>query len=205
MGRGRNNRTWISDENTNLLFSLLIKDKKLIEIFPSISILSAISLINVLTSIGVKNVYLKWPNDVLINDKKVAGILLDGISENNELRGVIIGIGLNVNQDNFKGEYNITPTSLKLETGKDFDIKHLKNIIYKQLLKDIRLLKRDKSDYLNIANRVNYLFDKEAYALINNKKVSVKIKNINNDNTLKVLYEGKEYNLSSGEISFHLD
>ena len=100
-GRGRNTRSWISDKNTNLLFSFLLKEEKLVDNFASISILSALSVIKVLVKMKINNVSLKWPNDVFINDSKVAGILLEGISENNKLDAVIVGIGINVNQTDF--------------------------------------------------------------------------------------------------------
>lgn len=204
MGRGRNTRSWISDRNTNLLFSLFLKDEHLVKNFTSLSLLSAVSVINVLKSYNIKNVSLKWPNDVFINDKKVAGILLEGISEDNHLSSLIIGIGINVNQKTFDDNLLINPTSISNELNKKINLKIFKNKIYKSIKKQLALFKSNKSDYLCVARQLNYLRDKEVYAYINNKKTKVKVIDINEDNTLKVLSDDKIINVMSDEITFHL-
>jgi BirA family biotin operon repressor/biotin-[acetyl-CoA-carboxylase] ligase len=62
-------------------------------------------------------VEIKWPNDVLIEKKKVAGILLKSSSKGNKIEKVVIGFGVNVNKTTFEGQYNIHPTSIRLEAG----------------------------------------------------------------------------------------
>ena len=204
MGRGRNTRSWISDKNTNLLFSLLIKEESLVNNFASLSILSAISVIKVLEHIGVRNLSLKWPNDVFVNDKKVSGILLEGISENGALDAIIIGIGINVNQTNFDEGLLINPTSVNIELNKKINLKSFKGKIFKQLLKDITNFINGDNEYITLAKAYNYLKDKEVYASINNERVKVKILDINEDNSLKVLFNDKIHNLISDEVTFHL-
>ena len=107
-GRGRNNRSWKSEKGENLLFSLLIKDESLIKEFKSLSIVSALSIIHVL---NINNLSIKWPNDIYHKDNKLAGILLEAISTN-KIECLIIGIGINVNQKEFLGDYKKEPTSL---------------------------------------------------------------------------------------------
>ena len=117
-GKGRNDRKWISPINENAMFSILIKDIDIINRFSELSLLSCLIIRNYLESIGVKNALVKWPNDVYINDKKVCGILLEGQIPNY----IVIGIGLNVNQTVFDGEYRIAPTSVALETNQKYDL-----------------------------------------------------------------------------------
>lgn len=203
-GRGRNTRSWISDKNTNLLFSFLLKEEELVDNFTSISILSALSVIKVLVKMKINNVSLKWPNDVFINDSKVAGILLEGISENNKLDAVIVGIGINVNQTDFDNNLLINPTSVKKEINKKVNLNKFKRKIYQQILKDICDFKKKKHYHISLARSYNYLKDKEVYASINNKRVLVKVLDINEDNSLKVLFTDKIHNLISDEVTFHL-
>jgi len=121
-GKGRKDRTWQSARGLNLTFSiLLMKD-----------VLSGINvnLLNLAASLAVasaiENLYqlkteLKWPNDVLINKKKVSGILTETTIKGTKIERVVIGIGINLNQIVFQGEFNFPPTSLKLELGNNIE------------------------------------------------------------------------------------
>ena len=77
-GKGRNDRVWSSNPKENLMFSFLIKDQNLIKKFSALSIISACLISELLESYQIKDVSIKWPNDVFIKDKKICGILLEG-------------------------------------------------------------------------------------------------------------------------------
>ncbi len=117
-GRGRKDRVWYSNKEMNLTFSILLNNRD----FSS----GKINLVNFASSLAVamaiENLYqlkieLKWPNDVLINRKKTAGILIESSSAGKKIEKVVTGIGINVNQTSFQGVFNIPPTSIKAETG----------------------------------------------------------------------------------------
>ena len=129
-GRGRNNRNWKSEKGENLLFSLLIKDKTLIDKFSSLSVISAFSIIKAL---NLEYLSIKWPNDIYYKDSKLCGILLEAVTRN-EIECLIIGIGLNVNQREFVGEYKRTPTSLYKITNQTQDMRLLKEKIFTNFL-----------------------------------------------------------------------
>ena len=115
-GHGRMGRTWVSPEGENLMFSVLIKDKALVNNFSSLSLCSAVSILKVLQKLELENVSIKWPNDIYVNGKKICGILLESVADNNQMSSVIVGIGLNVNTTDFVGEYKTQPTSIALES-----------------------------------------------------------------------------------------
>ena len=198
-GRGRNNRNWKSEKGENLLFSLLIKDKALIDKFSSLSVISAFSIIKAL---NLEHLSIKWPNDIYYKDCKLCGILLEAVTRN-EIECLIIGIGLNVNQRNFVGEYKRTPASLYQITNQTQDMRILKDKIFNQLYNDFMKVK-DNYDFYNDIKEYDYLKDREVYAEINNEVKQIKVLGIDSDYSLKVLKDNETYNLSSGEVTFHL-
>ena len=198
-GRGRNNRNWKSEKGENLLFSLLIKDKALIDKFSSLSVTSAFSIIKAL---NLEHLSIKWPNDIYYKDSKLCGILLEAVTRN-EIECLIVGIGLNVNQRDFVGEYKRTPTSLYQITKQINDIEQLKQSIFNQIYTDFMNVK-EGYDFYNDIKEYDYLKDRKVYAEINNEVKQIKVLGIDSDYSLKVKQDNKTYNLSSGEITFHL-
>ena len=92
--RGRLGRDWISEQNQNITFSILVYPNP--EMINQLTILSSVIIARFLESIQL-NPQIKWPNDVLVNNKKIAGILVESLFQENNPTCAIIGIGLNVN------------------------------------------------------------------------------------------------------------
>lgn len=113
-GKGQRGASWLSNPGENLLFSLYldtanlsVKHQFILTQYVSISVCHSLEKYGLNPSI-------KWPNDILINGKKIAGILIENQLQGNSIVGSIVGIGLNINQLEFSG---LNATSLKLETG----------------------------------------------------------------------------------------
>lgn len=117
-GKGRKNRTWHSAKEQNLTFSILLKDEKNNFNINLINLAAALTVANSIENLYQLRTELKWPNDVLVNKKKIAGILLETSIKANKVERVVIGIGVNVNQTSFQGTFNMPPASLKSELGK---------------------------------------------------------------------------------------
>lgn len=202
-GHGRMNRTWISNDKENLLFSLLIKDKNLFKKYDKLSLASAVSIMLVLKELGIENVTIKWPNDVFVNDKKICGILLESVSFGDSIEALILGVGININTKSFEGNYLNYPTSIYLELQKDIDVKEFKIKVYEKLMEIIKSILNEDEYYLELLKDNNYLKNKECYAIYNGRKILVKVIDINDDNSLKVMIENKLLDIHSGEITFH--
>ena len=150
-GKGQRGQKWESENNKNLLISLLIEPN--ISIFKQFNINKFISLalIDTLSSLGIDS-RIKWPNDILVNKRKIAGILIQNIILNNIITHSVIGIGLNVNQLFFKN-YNFKATSLELELYQNFFLKDIQNLLLKNIqnrLKNFREGLDADSEYLNV-------------------------------------------------------
>ncbi len=118
-GRGRMGRSWISPAHSNLMMSVLLRPAVPPAIAPRLSLLVALAVMDVVRDEGV-DARIKWPNDVVVNDRKLCGILTEIEAEADRVRFVVVGIGLNVNvrASDFPSELRQRATSLRAETGR---------------------------------------------------------------------------------------
>ena len=123
-GRGQRATTWQSEKDKNLIISVL---KKEIDLNPQrqflLNIVVSLALFKTLETLQIPKLSIKWPNDILSHDKKIAGILIELILKKNTIYKAIIGIGFNVNQTNFK-ELS-SASSLQNITGIHYDLDEL--------------------------------------------------------------------------------
>ncbi len=120
VGRGRGGRIWIAPRGQALLFSFILLPGRDVSSPHFLAITVAVALCDALRShLGLKP-EVKWPNDVLLNGKKVCGILTEIVKSSEGEPGVVIGVGLNVNQQAyaFRGKLSRTATSLRIESRK---------------------------------------------------------------------------------------
>jgi BirA family transcriptional regulator, biotin operon repressor / biotin---[acetyl-CoA-carboxylase] ligase len=136
-GRGRAGRNWHSERGTGLYFTLLLRPRLAPAQAPLLTMLAGLSAHAAIQGLTGLAPELKWPNDLLLNGKKVGGILTEMHAEPSVVRFVIVGIGINVNQEKFPPELASIATSLRKESGK---------MNYRlELL--VRLLTQFESDY----------------------------------------------------------
>ncbi|MBC7870458.1 MAG: biotin--[acetyl-CoA-carboxylase] ligase [Chitinophagaceae bacterium] len=97
MGRGRHGRTWHTPPGVALALSIILRPT--IDALPHVTMLGALAIAETLDGLGATDVGIKWPNDVHLNSKKVSGVLPEAVWEGDQLRGVVLGIGINVRVD----------------------------------------------------------------------------------------------------------
>jgi BirA family transcriptional regulator, biotin operon repressor / biotin---[acetyl-CoA-carboxylase] ligase len=117
-GRGRAGRTWHSERAVGIYVTLVLRPKLAPVQAPLLTMMAGLSAYTAIQTHSGLVVDLKWPNDLLIHGKKVGGILTEMHAEPGQVRFVIVGIGLNVNQEKFPGELGSVATSLRIESGR---------------------------------------------------------------------------------------
>ena len=119
-GRGRQDRRWLSSPNTNLSFSLFIETTAPLIQVPSLTMSAALAVSELLNTTGIRAAP-KWPNDVLVGEKKICGILSERVERGSRC-GIIVGIGLNVNMSADEAAGIDRPaTSMLIESGRAYD------------------------------------------------------------------------------------
>lgn len=151
-GRGQRGTVWSSNIGQNIISSIILKPTFLsIENSFYLSKITALAIYDVLTDIltsGQYDIKIKWPNDILVNQQKIAGILIETNIANTAIKDVVIGIGFNVNQIRFD-EFERFATSLKLITTHDFDRELILNLLCEKIEKWYLKLKQQKLVFID--------------------------------------------------------
>ena len=119
-GRGRMNREWYSAKFSGIWMSIILRPDLLPKDAPQLTLITAVAIVQAIEEVTTLHPQIKWPNDLLVNGKKVTGILTELQAESDRINSVIIGIGMNVNQESnsFPDEIESIATSLFIESGK---------------------------------------------------------------------------------------
>ncbi|MDY7562136.1 bifunctional biotin--[acetyl-CoA-carboxylase] ligase/biotin operon repressor BirA [Pseudomonas sp. 10B1] len=115
-GRGRRGRTWVSPFAENIYYSLALRVEGGMRQLEGLSLLVGLAVLHVLREVGVKGAGLKWPNDILVGQRKLAGVLLELVGDPADICHVVVGVGINVNMQTAP-EVDQGWTSVRLETG----------------------------------------------------------------------------------------
>ena len=137
-GRGRRGRQWVSPFAENIYYSLVLRMDGGMRQLEGLSLVVGLAVLSALREVGVSDVGLKWPNDVLVNNKKIAGILLELVGDPADVCHVVLGIGINVNM-RVASEVDQAWTSVYLESGVAIN----RNVLVSKLNDSLRIyLKR---------------------------------------------------------------
>jgi BirA family biotin operon repressor/biotin-[acetyl-CoA-carboxylase] ligase len=152
-GRGQYERKWESEEGQNLTFSIAFLPP-IAERFHVLTLACALAMVEYFDELLPSTcAAIKWPNDLLLNDKKAAGILTEAVFSGNTFDRLIIGIGINVNQENFLPDLKELATSLSLEAGQDFEREQLLATLLKHLEHKYTRWQKQKDGLIKSINR----------------------------------------------------
>jgi len=158
-GRGQQGAVWLSDDDKNLTFSLIVYFNKFnIEQQFYLSMAVSLGVLDVVKRYVKIPLMIKWPNDILAEKAKVAGILIENLLRGNFIKYSIVGIGLNVNQTKFPNSLGAV-SSLKKITGNNYDTDNLMRTIIKSIKHYVGYIEKSnfkKLKELYIASLYNY-------------------------------------------------
>lgn len=201
-GRGRLGKKWTSKAYEGIWMSLILKPRIPLNELSFLTILTSVSIAKVLDNLNVK-VGIKWPNDIILNSKKLCGILTELCLDLENKNSVVIGIGINVKSLDFDDDINKIATSLY----KEGYILERRDIVREFLIE----FEKNYTNYINTGNKINIIdlykqysviLNKNIFIVNNNEKELVKCINIDLDGNLVI----KDLNdniksISTGEIS----
>ena len=192
-GRGRMGRTWVSPPDLNLYFSLILRPAVPSIRVPQLTLLVAVAIHRALQALSPElEPMIKWPNDILVNGKKLCGVLCEMQSEPDLTHFVVVGIGINVNQHEMPAELEKIATSLLLESGKQCSRPELLATVLNQFepLYNEWLLQNDLGFILP------YL---EKYSMLQSKRVTIDQRNQHVNGIVTGIAPGGELQLQNDD------
>lgn len=205
-GRGQFNAKWESEAGNNLSISILKKniDVPLEKIF-LVSISVSLAILHTLKELGVPNLSVKWPNDILSGNYKIGGILIENMLSGAKIKRCIIGFGLNVNQEEFK--YAPKAASLKQIVGRSFNLElvfsALVENLHAQLNKPILPLENDL--YAQYHSQLFRIGKPSEFLIEENKPITGVIKGVSLNGKLQVKFGGgiiREFGLKEIKLMY---
>lgn len=162
-GKGRRGRTWVSDSEENLYFTILLKPDFAPEKATMLTLVMADAVAEAIEKNSSLPTGIKWPNDIVVNGRKVCGILSEMKLVGSQIAYCVIGVGINIGQAQFPEELKDTATSLMVETGKDIEME--------ALLKDILANFEQAYERFCSAGDLTFLLERYNNLLVNKGKV----------------------------------
>jgi BirA family biotin operon repressor/biotin-[acetyl-CoA-carboxylase] ligase len=203
-GRGRRGRKWVSPFADNLYYSLVLRIDGGMRQLEGLSLVVGLAVMHTLRKVGVAGAGLKWPNDVLVGNKKIAGILLELVGDPADVCHVVLGIGINVNMQAAE-EVDQQWTSVRLESGQVCDRNALVVQLSEQLQAYIQRHQDRGFSALQAEWQDGHLWQGRSVSLIaGTNQIDGVVLGIDNQGALRLQVDGVEKLFSGGELSLRL-
>ena len=192
-GRGQRSNNWISKAGQGIYCSFVVFHKNIFvrEQF-LFNMLVAVSVNSYLASKGVAQKKIKWPNDLLVEQKKIAGLLIENIVKGDKLSASIVGIGVNLNQIWTADNFETPSTSLKMLIENDYNYETEVLLLAEHVKTHLDYFKAGQHELIsNLYHQQLYLHNEKVDLLIDNQIVDAKLECINSDGSASVFYEGE--------------
>lgn len=206
-GRGRRGRSWASPFGENLYYSLVLRVSGGMRQLEGLSLVVGLALLQALRDAGVTEAGLKWPNDLLVGGRKIAGILLELSGDPADVCHVVIGIGVNINMRvTPQGEVIDQPwTSLRQVLGEQVDRNAFVASLNRQLERYLQLHQADGFTALREQWEASHLWQGRAVVLAAGAQaIQGRVLGVDDSGALRLEIEGQEKVFSGGELSLRL-
>lgn len=203
-GRGRRGRQWVSPFGENIYYSLLLRIDGGAAKLDGLSLVVGLAVLSAMRKFGVSEAGLKWPNDILVRGRKIAGILLELSGDPADVCHVVVGIGINVNMRNV-GEIDQPWTSVRLEAGESVDRNALVNSLNMHLYRYLRVHRQGGFDALQQEWESSHLWQgKDVRLSAGAQTIEGRVLGVDSRGALRLLVNGVEHQYSGGELSLRL-
>ena len=202
-GRGRSGRTWFAPQ-TGIWMSVILRPPISPADASKITLIAGLAVCEGIKAVTGLPAQIKWPNDIVLHNKKVCGILTEMSAEMEKVNYIILGIGINVNISSFPEDIKNMATSLKIEGGKDYDRKEIVKAILTNLEKyyEAYLNKQDLENLIEKYKSYCLTLGKEVKIIHRNEEFIGKAIDLTEEGELMVeKHDGQVITVFSGEVS----
>lgn len=203
-GKGRRGRTWESPANTGIWMTLILKPNMNPSYASMLTLVMAIAVAKACNEITKVSCSIKWPNDIVLNRKKICGILTEMSAEMDYINHIVIGVGINANMEGFPEELQDKATSIKLQNGEKINRAQLINGVMVHFEEEYRLFMKHKDLSLQLVTYNDLLVNRnnEVMVLEPSKEYSGIARGINEQGELLVEKpDGLLCRVYAGEVS----
>ena len=203
-GRGRRGRQWVSPFAENLYYSLVLRVDGGMRQLEGLSLVVGLAVMRTLQAFGVKDVGLKWPNDVLVRGQKITGILLELVGDPADVCHVVLGIGINVNMQT-NDQVDQMWTSMRREIGAAIDRNRLVALLSQQLQHELARHRRYGFAAFQEEWEQAHLWQGRSVSLVaGSMRIDGVVLGVDGQGGLRLEVDGVEKSFSGGELSLRL-
>lgn len=202
-GKGRLGRTWDSPSGTNIFMSILLRPQIKPDKASQVTLIAGLAMCEAVREVTNLDAQIKWPNDIVVNGKKVSGILTEMSAEIDGVNYIVVGIGVNVNNANFPGNLPYA-TSLRIEGEKEYQRRDIIKVFFEKFEPYYMAYKKNPTLEMILPSYKRYCI-----TLADKVKIIDSIKeyiatplDVTTDGSLLIrTEEGEEKTIFSGEVS----
>lgn len=203
-GKGRRGKDWISPPNSGIWMSIILRPEIIVQNASMLTLVAGLAVCKAIQEETKLNVEIKWPNDIILDEKKVGGILTEMSSEIDFINFIIVGIGINVNIPSFPEEISNVATSLLINGKKNYKRKNIvkKILEYFEIYYNKYLQTEDLTYLIEEYNKYCINIGRDVKIINKNEVLIAKAKEVTTSGELVVIDDnGKEVIINSGEVS----